>query len=152
MASEKSVAAEIEAVRQKGPQRVLVCGGRDFTDKGAIVRALAPYKPVPWNAVSEHIVIHGGCPTGADKLADEWCAVYGVRKRVYLADWSKHGRAAGPIRNQRMIDEGRPDLVLAFPGGRGTTDMVRRASAAGIEVREIAALAPNSTEGRSDRG
>ncbi|MBA9069574.1 hypothetical protein FHR71_003335 [Methylobacterium sp. RAS18] len=144
----KSLAAEIEAVREKGPQRVLVCGGRDFGDHMAVCRALAPYKPVPWNAVSEHIIIHGGCPTGADKFADEWCGTFGVRMRVFLADWSKHGRAAGPIRNRRMIDEGQPDLVLAFPGGRGTADMVRRARAANIEVREIAALQPEGE--RSD--
>jgi hypothetical protein len=53
------------------------------------------------------------------------------------ADWKAHGRAAGPIRNQRMIDEHRPELVVAAPGGRGTADMVRRARAAGIEVFEI---------------
>lgn len=46
-----------------------------------------------------------------------------------------NGKAAGPIRNQRMLDEGKPDLVVAFPGGRGTADMVRRAKAAGVPVR-----------------
>ncbi len=58
---------------------------------------------------------------------------------VYEADWHEHGRAAGPIRNARMIAEGRPDLVIAFPGGRGTADMVSRARKAGIEVREVSA-------------
>ena len=57
---------------------------------------------------------------------------------VAEADWAKHGRKAGPIRNQRMIDEGRPDLVVAFPGGTGTADMVERARVAGIRVIEIA--------------
>jgi hypothetical protein len=54
---------------------------------------------------------------------------------VYKAEWDKHGRAAGPIRNQQMLDDGKPDLVLAFAGGRGTDDMCRRAREAGIEVR-----------------
>lgn len=49
--------------------RVLVCGGRNYTDHLAVGRALRPYKPVPWNAVSEHIIIHGGCPTGTDSHA-----------------------------------------------------------------------------------
>jgi hypothetical protein len=49
----------------------------------------------------------------------------------------KHGRAARPIRNQRMLDEGKPDLVVAFPGGRGTTDMIRRAERAGVPVRQV---------------
>jgi hypothetical protein len=51
-----------------------------------------------------------------------------------MADWNTHGRAAGPIRNQRMLDEVKPELVVAFPGGRGTADMVRRAREAGVNV------------------
>jgi hypothetical protein len=53
-----------------------------------------------------------------------------------MADWSI-GRKAGPIRNQRMLDEHAPDLVVAFPGGRGTADMVRRARKSGVEVAKI---------------
>lgn len=55
------------------------------------------------------------------------------------ADWKTHGKRAGSIRNQKMIDDYHPQLVVAFPGGAGTADMVRRARAAGIEVREIPA-------------
>jgi hypothetical protein len=119
--------------------RVLVCGGRDFTDRYVVARALSAYKPrgAELLEASEHIIIHGGCPTGADKLADEWCDVWGVRKRVYLPDWQKHGRAAGPIRNRRMLEEGKPDLVVAFRGGRGTADMVRQAKAAGLKVIQV---------------
>lgn len=117
--------------------RVLVCGGRDFSDRNAVALALKGYKPEPiCTGVSDAIIIVGGAP-GADTLAEEWADCFGVRKRVFLANWKAHGKAAGPIRNQRMIDEGRPDLVIAFPGGRGTADMVRRAREAGIEVREI---------------
>jgi hypothetical protein len=50
-------------------------------------------------------------------------------------DWKRHGPAAGPMRNQRMLDWG-PDLVVAFAGGKGTADMVRRARAAGVDVIE----------------
>jgi len=56
---------------------------------------------------------------------------------VFLANWRTHGKAAGPIRNQQMLDEGRPHLVVAFPGGTGTADMVRRAKAAGVPVMEV---------------
>jgi len=63
------------------------------------------------------------------------------------AKWSKHGRAAGPIRNQEMIDECKPDLVVAFPGGRGTADMVRRAKAAGIRVIEVQHNPPPAPKG-----
>lgn len=54
-----------------------------------------------------------------------------------MADWDGLGRKAGPIRNQRMLDEGKPDLVVAFPGDKGTADMVRRARTASLEVLEI---------------
>lgn len=119
--------------------RVLVCGGRDFADRAAVARALSPYRPD--NAAtdaSEHIIIVGGA-RGADALAEEWADVWGVRKRVYPADWKRDGKAAGPIRNQRMLDEGKPDLVIAFPGGVGTADMKRRARAKGVKVIEIEA-------------
>jgi hypothetical protein len=132
--------------------RVLVTGGRDFTDRDAVARAMAPYAPRGRELLdaSEHIVIHGGCPTGADHLADEWCDVFGVRKRVYAADWRQHGRAAGPLRNARMIAEGRPDVVIAFPGGRGTADCVRKAQAAGVPV--VFAARPASTSTRKEMG
>lgn len=117
--------------------RILVCGGRDFEDRSAVAIALREFRPVNVvTDVSDAVIIVGGAP-GADTLAEEWADVWGVRKRVFLADWKKHGKAAGPIRNQRMIDEGKPDLVIAFKGGRGTADMVSRAKKAGIPVREI---------------
>lgn len=47
-------------------------------------------------------------------------------------------RSAGPKRNQRMLDKGKPDLVLAFPGGDGTADMVRKAKSAGVPIIEVA--------------
>lgn len=82
------------------------------------------------------IVIQGGA-TGADEHARTWCYVAGVQCITCLALWEKHGKAAGPIRNQKMLDDFQPELVLAFAGGRGTADMVRRAKAAGVLVREI---------------
>jgi UDP-N-acetylmuramoylalanine-D-glutamate ligase len=56
---------------------------------------------------------------------------------TYEADWDTHGKAAGPIRNKRMLDEGKPDLVVAFPGGRGTANMISQARKAGVEVIEV---------------
>ena len=61
----------------------------------------------------------------------------GLPCAVYRADWEGLGRKAGPIRNQQMLDEGKPDLVVAFPGGRGTANMMRIAREAGIEVIEV---------------
>ena len=56
-------------------------------------------------------------------------AANGVVVEEFKADWDKFGRAAGPIRNAQMLREGKPDLVVAFPGGRGTANMVAQAKA-----------------------
>lgn len=117
-------------------KRVLVCGGRDYTDRDHIQNTLNELnsKRGPFA-----VVIHG-CATGADSEANEWAlAMPDVKISPYGSDWRRFGRSAGPRRNQRMIDEGRPDLVVAFPGGRGTADMVRRAKAAGLEVIHVKA-------------
>ena len=109
--------------------RVLICGGRDFSDADFMDRYL---RIVDRRYVIKH-VIQGGA-RGADRLAKNWAEGCGVPVTEYRADWSKYGKAAGPRRNQQMIDEGKPDLVIAFGGGRGTADMVRKAEAAGIKV------------------
>jgi len=67
----------------------------------------------------------------------EWAATKPEIKRyVCHADWETHGRAAGPIRNEKMLTW-KPDLVVAFPGGVGTADLVRRAEAAGVPVQRF---------------
>jgi len=110
--------------------RVLVTGGRDYNDAAVVQRTLEALRPHP------AFVIQGGA-LGADLLARGWAKPSGVAVLNYPADWQTYGRRAGPLRNQRMIDEGKPDLVVAFPGGRGTADMVKRARNAGIPVREV---------------
>lgn len=118
--------------------RVLVCGGRDYSDKASVYAALDTLAGVT-EATPLGVpitVIHGGA-RGADSLADGWSADNWNQTIRFPADWNTHGKAAGPIRNQQMLDEGKPDLVVAFPGGAGTADMVRRARKAGVEVREI---------------
>lgn len=120
-------------MREELGRVVLVCGGRHYSDEPALFNALDLENA---NIVIDFI-INGGA-SGADNLSSAWARSRRVMYEEYMADWLRHGRSAGPIRNQRMIDEGKPDLVVAFPGGKGTADMVRRAKAAGIEVREIA--------------
>jgi len=89
-------------------------------------------------------VVHGACPTGVDLFAGNIGKKLGFAVEQHPADWDAHGKAAGPIRNQHMVDLG-ADLCLAFPRGesRGTRDCMRRAEAAGIpvEVHEIAVAA-----------
>lgn len=111
--------------------RVLVCGGRDYRNKEAVYRELDALRGIM------SALICGGAP-GADTIAWDWGWSRNFHCERFFADWKANGRAAGPIRNQRMIDEGKPTLVLAFSGGRGTADMIRRAEDAGIEVRRFA--------------
>lgn len=115
-------------------ERVLVCGGRDFADSSQIWGEL---DTLLRRARHDCMVVIQGGARGADQIAREWCASRFVKYENYPAKWGEHGKAAGPIRNQRMLDAGRPELVLAFNGGRGTADMVRRAQAAGFPVRIV---------------
>lgn len=126
---------------------ILVCGGREFTDYEKLSDILDRLcLERDWyygeDASGEtnwlpNVVVVSGCARGADILALNWAATNWCPTLEYPADWLKHGRAAGPIRNQQMLDEGKPDIVVAFPGGRGTADMIARARKAGIEVLEI---------------
>lgn len=108
-------------------RRVLVCGGRKFDDFNLLAATMEPYRE------SIRVVIHGGAH-GADSLAETWANEWGKGVHRFPAQWGKYGKAAGPIRNQRMIDVGKPDIVIAMPGGVGTADMVRRAQEAGLRV------------------
>jgi YspA, cpYpsA-related SLOG family len=112
--------------------RVLVCGGRNYSDRAALFAKLDEIDR------DQHIsLIISGCAKGADTLALDWSRKWDLPVTMYPADWKAHGRAAGPFRNQLMIDNGKPDLVLAFSGGTGTADMVRRARTAGVRVIEV---------------
>src|ERR1700761_8081446 len=99
--------------------RVLVCGGGGFVDARLLNATLD--RVASERGIAR--VISGGA-RGADALAVLWAQMRGVPFSEFHADWQTHGRAAGPIRNRRMLEEGAPDLVIAFPGGRGTADMV----------------------------
>jgi hypothetical protein len=109
--------------------RVLVCGGRDFSDTAFAYDTLDRLD----RELGIDVVIEGHAP-GADRIAGYWARRAGKENRKYVAIWDVHGRAAGPMRNQQMIDDGKPDVVIAFPGGSGTADMIRRAEAAGVKV------------------
>lgn len=106
-----------------------VTGGRDFTDIERVRSALSSLEPRPT------LLIHGAAQ-GADSLAAQVAAEMGILIEAHPADWDKHRRAAGPIRNAEMVAR-RPDLLLAFPGGKGTANMTRQAIAAGIPVRQV---------------
>jgi hypothetical protein len=140
--------------------RVLVTGGRDYSDRDLLFAALDrihQLRPIT-------VLIHGAAK-GVDTLASDWARSRKVLTNSFPPNWQdtshadalvKHtatGRAydarAGFRRNQFMFERGKPDFVLAFPGGSGTKDMVDRASDAHIRVqwvyttRSLARLWPN---------
>ena len=113
--------------------RILVCGGRGYKDSGKVFEVLDGLH-------REHgalTIIEGGA-AGADTFAGEWtCMQRTCRLITEPADWKRYGRPAGPIRNQEMLDNHKPVLVVAFPGGRGTAHMMRIARSSGIAVIEV---------------
>lgn len=110
--------------------RVLVCGGRDFTDFDKVCRVLDAVharRPIT-------LLIHGAA-RGADTLAQRWADARGVQCMPFPADWEGLGRGhAGRVRNFTMLRDGRPQLVVAFDGGRGTTNMIIQSREAGVPV------------------
>ena len=110
--------------------RVIVCGGRDYDDERTVDAVMS--------ALDLDCTVVAGSAPGADTLAVAWRKERGLSHEEFPADWRKHGKAAGPIRNQAMLDAG-ADLVIAFPGGRGTADMVSKAREAGVTVMEVRA-------------
>jgi len=110
--------------------RILVCGDRNWQDRQMIRDVLGLYELVP-----DVLVIDGMAP-GADTIGNEVAEDFGMGTRRFKVDWDKYGLAAGPIRNQKQLDEGKPHLILAFhqniANSKGTKDMVKRARKAGI--------------------
>lgn len=111
--------------------RVLVCGGRHYADTDMVREVLSFLELRP----GVDVIVHGDA-TGTDALAKRWAWAVEVKEEAHPADWRKHGRAAGPIRNEEMLKTG-IDLVVAFPGGRGTEDMVRRARRVNVVVLRV---------------
>lgn len=110
--------------------RLLVCGDRNWTDKGPIEAYLSTFTP------GTTVVIHGGA-RGADTIAGEVATQMGMAVEQYPADWAQYGRAAGPVRNRQMLNS-QIDLVVWFhrdiASSRGTRNMIAQAGQAGINA------------------
>lgn len=121
---------------------MLICGDRNWTDRSLIRDFLLTLNH------ELDIVIHGAA-RGADRIAGEEAASLGFTVLAFPAQWRKHGRAAGPIRNREMADKGQPDIVAAFHDfleqSRGTADMVGIARKRGIPVLVMSHAVPEET-------
>jgi len=121
--------------------KILICGGRDLNE--LLVTDWLKKKFLVLFPEA-HQIIEGGA-RGADHGAKRFCLETRFPCRTFQADWKRHGKSAGPLRNEQMLLEGFPDAVLAFPGGVGTEHMKRISRKAKIPVYEI------STEELNDR-
>lgn len=116
--------------------KVLVCGGRDHVHDEAFIeqtmdRLLATHGPF-------ERLMHGDA-RGVDQIAGKWARKHGILEWDFLPEWHHvEGEEAGR-RNQYIIANGAPDLVIAFSGGVGTADMIKRAKDAGIKVIDVGA-------------
>lgn len=117
--------------------RLLVCGSRHFTDDTLLDNTLFDI-----TGLRDHYnfgtIIHGNAK-GADTFAALWGYRMGWKVKAFPADWEEYGKAAGPIRNKQMLDEGKPDLVIAFWDGKstGTKNMIEQAQKTGIPVKIV---------------
>lgn len=115
-----------------GAVRLLACGGRDYRGAAARQHVFETLAAIDAK-VGIDVLIEGGAQ-GADRLARVWAELHGKPVMEFPANWSYHGKAAGPMRNAAMLKFGLPDIVVAFPGGAGTANMVAQARDAGVRV------------------
>lgn len=118
--------------------RVIVCGSRRWRDRKAITDRLAELP-------ADSVIVHGNA-AGADRIAHQEAQKLGLLVEPHPADWEKHGKAAGPIRNREMAQMG-GDLCLAFWDGssRGTAHMIGEAEARHIPVEIVSAARGDTT-------
>ncbi len=112
--------------------RIIVCGSRNYDNKEVLEDSLKYLHQM-------HNITHlwHGNANGADKMAGEWAKKYPeIKVHPTRAEWSRYGRGAGPIRNKAMLGNG-IELVIAFPGGIGTSNMIKQAEKASIEVLKM---------------
>ena len=116
--------------------RVIVCGCRDFDDK---VFCFSQRDSILSGYSDPEIV--SGHADGADQYGEEYANAQGLKLSIFPAEWSRFGRAAGPIRNRKMLEYALEEtpLIIAFWNGksRGTKNMIMQAQKAGAEVRIV---------------
>lgn len=100
-------------------KRIAIVGSREYKDLDnvkLVINDMAPFKPV---------IISGGA-RGVDREATKQAQIIGLKTSIYWADWEIHGKAAGFIRNQLIVDNS--DACIAFWDGKskGTLDTVRK--------------------------
>jgi len=113
--------------------RVLICGDRNWSD----LQTMENF----FQKLDKDTLIIEGEARGADTMARQLAEKYRFNLLPFKAEWEKYGRAAGPIRNSKMLIEGKPDLVVAFhnyiQSSKGTKNMIEKAKKYGVKVTLI---------------
>jgi len=125
--------------------RILVCGGRDYQNEEELSNIL----DVLHSKTPVSVVISGNA-RGADSLGENWAKKRGISVLKFPADWATYGRSAGHIRNREMLEKGGPNLVVAFPGGAGTANMIRQARQKGVPVVDVSRPHGDSLQNQGD--
>ena len=112
--------------------KVLVCGGRDFNNYKLLEDTLNK-----WLIPSSTDIIISGLARGADTLGVQYANAHNIQVMSFPALWNTYGKSAGYRRNEQMLIEGKPDLVIAFQGGKGTQHMIDISKSANITVKQI---------------
>lgn len=119
--------------------KLIVAGSRSYNDKNNVMVNVFQYiDDLEAAGIEIDEIVHGGCPTGVDSIANEQFKNSSYKMTVFKADWLKHGRAAGPIRNREMAKYG--DYLIAFVvSGKspGTISMIKEMKAVGKEYLQI---------------
>lgn len=112
--------------------RLLISGYREFADYKLFCETLEEFN----GTIS--VIIHGGC-RGADTLARKYAEERGIEQEVYLPNWERYGKRAGPIRNEKMIVDGCPDYAIVFLSEKsiGTKNMVSLCEKHGIDLTVV---------------
>lgn len=110
--------------------KTIICGGRDYHLKARDIGILNDFH-FCYNITE---VVSGGC-AGVDIAGEMWAKDKCIPIKQFIPDWVAKGKSAGPLRNQEMADYA--DACIAFPGGKGTADMVRRAIKNNLIVHDL---------------
>lgn len=120
--------------------KVLVTGSRYYNDVSTVWRILDSTNSIV-GGIS--LLIDGasddvtGPYIGADYWSHQWACAHNIPTSRYHAQWKIQGKAAGPIRNKRMLDEAKPEILVAFPGNNGTRNMIELCQKAKINIRFV---------------
>lgn len=130
----------MKPAKSTGVRRVAVTGGRDFSDESLVNWAFREI-----GLGYDDVLVHGAC-RGADEICARVAQLYGAYVEPHPADWKKHGKAAGPVRNREMLKSD-IDILIAFPGGRGTFNAVMTARSLGVPVWDLRGMNEANQEG-----